>query len=113
MFARRNRLNENVDILRVLKKGVFFRGKGLNINYIPGSTPHIRCVFIVSRKVDLRATFRNKLKRKLGFVVENIIRNKIEKPFDIVVRVKPAMGVVNIVRLVDEFNDIILKVWKR
>lgn len=67
MLAAENRLRRAADIARVYKRGVYGAGQGyLSVKATPNNRPESRAVVVVGKKVDKRATVRNRIRRRLA-----------------------------------------------
>jgi ribonuclease P protein component len=65
MLAKNNRLNTDLEIKRLIRSGKTFFLPQLTFKYSANQDKDIKIGFIVSNKVDKRATKRNLLKRRL------------------------------------------------
>lgn len=84
MLNKRFRLNKEKDFQRVFKSRPVYEG-GLCVRAIFGNrSGEVRFGFIVSNKVEKRATKRNKLKRQLRAISATLIP-KLPKGQDIVI----------------------------
>jgi len=109
MLRKENRLSSG-SILAVLKKGRKIDDNGLRVSYITTSAPVSRCAFIISRKVDARATKRNEIKRKLSVVWWEFVSHRGEGNFDMVVLVKAQKGLINIGILTNNLGKVLERI---
>lgn len=88
MLPRKYRLAKEKDFKMLARKGTSFFVKELGIKYLKNNLPHSRFAFIVSNKIDQRATVRNKIKRRLREIIHQKL-GKIKKGLDILIITKP------------------------
>jgi ribonuclease P protein component len=69
MLPKNNRLKKKKDIERVFKKGRSFREDFLIFKTLENDLGYCRFAFIVSKKVSLKATERNKIRRRLSEII--------------------------------------------
>lgn len=65
MLAKAYRLQKDTEIKRLIRSGKTFFLPQMTIKYLAQTEPSIKIGFVVSNKIDKRATVRNKLKRRL------------------------------------------------
>ena len=84
MLARSLRLRENRDIVRVLKRGTSFRTPHLKIYTLTSRIAGPRAAVVISKKVDKRATVRNRNRRRVVEIVREMHPN-LKEHFDILI----------------------------
>ena len=89
MLSAEHRLRKEKDFERVFKKGKKIKGDSLYLKFAPNKLPESRFGFVVSKKVSLKATERNKIKRKLSEAVKDLLPF-LKKGFDVVLLVAPS-----------------------
>jgi len=87
MLARSQRLRNNRDILRVLKRGRFVRTPHLKIIILASRLPQLRAAAVISKKVDKRAVVRNRNRRRVIEVIR-INLPHLKAGFDILVYIQ-------------------------
>lgn len=88
MLPKKYRLTGQQNFKKIAKKGKCFFIKELKIKYLKNNLTHPRFAFVVSSKIDKRATVRNKIKRRLREIVFQNLK-KIKKNLDFLIIVKP------------------------
>ena len=88
MLAKINRLKKKADFDRVFKAGKGFKNGFLYFKIARNNLTVNRFGFIVGKKFSLKATLRNRVKRKITEVVR-IISPRLKKGADVVVIVLP------------------------
>ena len=83
-------LRKEKDFTLVVKKGKTIFSPEINFKFIKNNLKNSRFGFIVSTKIDKRATVRNKIKRRLREVIYQNLK-KIKTGFDIIILTKPAI----------------------
>lgn len=83
MLAKMYRLTDEKDFKKVFKSSKPFYVGNLNLRCVPNKKAVSRIGFIISNKIDKRATKRNELKRKMRAVVFPLI-SQINPRHDIV-----------------------------
>lgn len=108
MLPKVNRLKKNKDFERVFKKGRLLKEDFLILKTIPNDLKNSRFGFIVSQKVSKKAVLRNKIKRWLRVAVLSQLKkgDKIQKPADIVIIVKPGTDIKNFQEIEQAINKI-------
>ena len=89
MLSIQNRLKDKKDFDRVFKKSRPIFSKKLSIRFTVRTKRDLptRFGFIISNKIDKRATRRNALRRRLRAIVRSLI-SSIDPGYDVVVIVK-------------------------
>lgn len=108
MLPLKNRLKKNRDFQQIFKKGQFLREDFLTLKILPNGLKNSRFGFIISAKVSKKAVFRNKIKRWLKTAIL-LYLNKIQKPVDIIIIVKPGLEIKNF----QEVKKTIDKIFKK
>lgn len=85
MLARINRLSKTNDIVRVFKRGRFFKDSFLILKFFKNQLPVSRFAFVVSTKISKKASERNKIKRRLREAIRVNLKD-IKPGFDAVLR---------------------------
>ncbi len=78
MLPKNNRIQNKKDIDRVFKKGKGLKEDFLILKIIKNNSNKVRFAFIVSKKISLKASIRNKIKRKLSEITR--LKLKTIKP---------------------------------
>lgn len=87
MLSSANRLRKAYEINRVYKRGVYGAGEGyLSIKAAPSGRGVSRAVIVVAKKVDKRAVVRNRLRRRVSGVLEQLW-GTLPAGYDIVINV--------------------------
>lgn len=92
MLAKINRLKKKNDFDRVFKTGRGFKEGFLYFKLARNNLTINRFGFIVSKKFSLKATVRNRVKRKITEVIR-IISPRLKKGIDVVIIVLPGFQV--------------------
>jgi len=87
MLSKKFRLSKQ-DIERVYKRGKTFRDSFLVIRFLPNNSGHYRFATVIPKKVALKATQRNRLKRKTFAFLEEILKEVKIGNFDIILSFK-------------------------
>ena len=83
-YLKKYRLRKRSDFLRVQSGKRKFHGRHFLVIVEPGETADSRLGIVITRKVDSRAVYRNKLRRRIREVFR-LNRFRFIKNFDIVV----------------------------
>ncbi len=89
MLYAQNRLRKEKDFERVFKKGEKAKGDSLFLRFAENNLSQSRFGIVVSKKVSLKATERNRIKRKIGEAIREILPS-VKKGWDVVVLVAPS-----------------------
>jgi len=110
MLPKENRLTDDYDFRRVKRLGKSHPGPLFSLAAAPRKTKgQSRFCFVISKKIDKRATVRNRVKRLLrGAVRERL--EKIPDGFDIVFVVRPKIVGRSYEEINTEFDKILSKV---
>ena len=73
MLARNQRLRQNRDIVRILKRGQSWRTQHLKIYTLKSSLQQTRAAVVISKKVDKRAVVRNRNRRRVIEIVRELL----------------------------------------
>ena len=110
MLNKNNRLIKKNDFNNVFKKGRKYKLYGFKI-YLTvneNNLKHSRFGFIVSKKVFQKAVNRNKIKRRLRWVIRDSL-DKIRKGFDVVIIVIPGFKEENFPLIKKNINNLFQK----
>ena len=69
MLKKLNRLSKERDFTKVFKKARSFHGPNLTLKVVPNGNRASRFGFVISNKINKRATRRNAIKRRLRAIV--------------------------------------------
>jgi len=108
MLARINRLKKKADFDRVFKAGKGFKDGFLYFKIARNNLTVNRFGFIVGKKFSLKATLRNRVKRKIAEVIR-IISPRLEKGVDVVIVVLPGFQVNDIWELAGMVEELLRK----
>lgn len=88
-LSRKNRLTDKKTIGLVMRRGRRIVGKGLraHVGRVQAADSW-RASVIVSKKVDKRATVRNKLRRQTSEIIRQAMRSSV-KPSDVIIYLEP------------------------
>ena len=84
MLAKINRLRKTEQIQGVFKKGRFCQNDFFVLRAVAKNSGSLRVAFIVSNKIDKRATARNKIRRRMREIIRAAFL-EIKKEFDLVI----------------------------
>lgn len=101
MLARSLRLRQNRDIVRVLKRGRSWRTANLKIYVLSSRIAGPRTSVVISKKVDKRATVRNRNRRRVVEIVREMYPN-LQVHFDILIYINTNLEGVKPAALQDE-----------
>ncbi len=88
MLAKIHRLQQQKDVLQVIRKGRKAYVDHFLVRSLPNDREHNRFCFVVSNKVSKKAAHRNVLKRRMREAIRKNVP-KIKGNFDIVIGVNP------------------------
>ena len=91
MLSSVSRLKKKKDFERVFKKGEGFKEDFLYLKFLKNNLKNSRFGVIVSKKFSLKATARNKIKRKIREIIK-IKLPQIKKEVDAAIVVLPGLG---------------------
>jgi ribonuclease P protein component len=111
MLPREKRLTNTRDYKRVYQKGSFFSAQLCNINYIANKTSTSRLGVVVNKKVSLKSTVRNKIKRRFREVSREFY-DLLPPGFDVVVTLKPGAEKAEFKEIEKEIKAVFEKVAK-
>ncbi len=109
MLPKKYRLTKENDFKIIVKQGKSFFIKELGIKYFKNNLDYSRFGFIVSTKIDKRATVRNKIKRRLREIVYQNL-SKIKPGFDILILTKPEIKNLDFLQLKEKLEKIFKKI---
>lgn len=75
MFQKSNRLRNNKEIQKTLRKGAGFRTPFFNVKFLK-SDEKFKITVIVSKKISKLAVKRNRLKRIFRASIKNVLKKK-------------------------------------
>jgi ribonuclease P protein component len=101
MLASNYRLKKPRDITRVFKRGRYGGSGAIQVKTAPNSIEHSRLVIVVSKKVSKKAVVRNRLRRRVSGVVEQLWATVIPG-YDIVITVREDVSALDTKSLADE-----------
>ncbi len=90
MFFKKKRLTKNKDFDNVFKNGFSSFDNVLGVKAVKNNFSFFRFGIIVSIKVSKKAVERNKIKRQIRAIIQNITKEK-EKGYDVVIITQPAI----------------------
>ena len=105
MLPRRHRLSRQRHIRAVLRAGRRHQGVFMTVRRQASNTSEAHITFVVSRRVDKRATVRNKIKRRLRSVVAPLLPTL--QRLDLVVVTHPAATKATFSELKKELQDLL------
>ncbi len=109
MLAKKYRLQ----IQSVLNKsGRTFRGRSFLIKAFPNSEVFNRFGVVISKKVDKKATGRNKIKRLVLDFVKSFVLSEGGKKNDILIIISPAMIKMEKADIIKELDESLRKIIK-
>lgn len=108
MLPRKYRLAKEKDFKTLAKNGGFSFTKELGIKYLKNNLNFSRFGFVVSNKIDKRATVRNKIKRRLREIVYQNL-DKFKLSFDILILTKPAIKNLDFWQMKKKLEDLFKK----
>jgi len=91
MLARAQRLTSEQDYARVYRRGRRFRSSSFNCSVLPVPGP-TRLGIVVSKKVSLKATVRNRYKRWLSASCRELKTLIPKQGYHLVLSVSPSIG---------------------
>ena len=91
MLAAANRLRATRDITRVYRQGRYGGGGALSLKARRNGLSLTRVVVVVAKKVDKRAVVRNRLRRRVVGVLEQLW-DQVPTGYDIVISVHEPFG---------------------
>lgn len=108
MLPTKNRLRKKIDIEKVFKNGKSYREKFLILKIIKNNLTESRFGFSISQKISKKAVVRNKIKRLLNAVLQEIIKKeKINKTIDCLLIVIPGWEI----KKIEEIKGVIKKIF--
>lgn len=106
MLPLRNRLKKERDFENIFKNGGSFKSGFLYVRVISNNLILSRFGFIISKKVSLKATERNKTRRRLREIIRKILPD-IKKGYDVALIVQPKIN--NNYDALEKLTDILLR----
>ncbi|MFH1582335.1 MAG: ribonuclease P protein component [bacterium] len=89
MALQNNRLQKRKDIDLVFKKGKTFKEELLLLKILKTNLDASRFAFVISQKVSKKANIRNKLRRRLKAIIQNLLEEKKNRSRDILIIALP------------------------
>jgi len=74
-FRKHNRLQKSSIIQLICKKGASWKTPFFHIKFLPSQLGKSKIAIITSKKIDKRAVYRNKIRRRISSCFENLITN--------------------------------------
>lgn len=90
MLPKIHRLTKKKDFDQVFKRGESVKNDFLLCKMLKNQLPESRFGFVVSKKVSMKATIRNKAKRRLRDAVFSVLK-EIKKPADVIIIALPSI----------------------
>ncbi len=90
MLTKENKLSREKDFKEIFRKGKTFKQDCLVVRFIFNNKENSRFGFVVSLKISKKAIERNKIKRRLKYIIKKNLLN-IKKGFDIVIITLPGI----------------------
>lgn len=109
MLPKERRIRNSRDYKRVYQRGSFFADGFFSINFLPNRLSFSRLGIVVNRKIDLRATVRNKIKRRFREASKNIY-NLLPKGYDIVITIKKPAKEIDFIQIETSLKDALKKI---
>jgi len=75
VFAQKNRLRKNEEVLHTIKKGVNFKTSFFNVKFLK-TNEDFKITVVVSKKISKKAVERNRIKRILRASIQNFLNKK-------------------------------------
>ncbi len=85
-MQKKNRILKNEDFIRLVKKGKCIKSENASFFYLKNSFNYSRVGITVSKKVSKLAVVRNKIKRRIRFIIMTKFNMKL--PIDLVIITK-------------------------
>ncbi len=85
-MQKKNRILKNEDFIRIIKKGKIVKSENASFFYLKNSFNYPRVGITVSKKVSKLAIIRNKVKRRIRFIM--MTKLNMELPIDLVIIAK-------------------------
>lgn len=92
MLAKKYRLNKEIDINKVLKRGKNYFSPIFNLKILENNLSNSRFCIIISTKISKKSVVRNRAKRQLSNIIYNNLFN-ISQNHDFVILTKPAVTI--------------------
>lgn len=108
MLPQIHRLIKEKDFKILARRGKSFFIKELGIKYLKNNLTHPRFGFIVSNKIDKRATVRNKIKRRLREIVHQNIK-RVKPGFDFLFLTNPEIKNLDFWQIKEKLEEILEK----
>ncbi len=86
MLAKHNRLTDKKQISLIFKTGKRIHGSFFSLIFLPSIDNKFKAVFLIAKKVSIKATRRNRMRRVLSEAVRQIQKEKNLPGINLVVR---------------------------
>lgn len=106
MLPKLYRLRGQKNFKTIAEKGRSIFLKEIGLKYLKNNLPYSRFAFIVSTKVEKKATFRNKIKRRLREIIQQNLK-KIKPGFDILIITRPEIKNLNFWQIKEKLEKIL------
>jgi len=108
MLPKLYRLRKERDFKILVQQGKSFFLKELGLKYLKNNLDYSRFGFVVSTKIDKRATVRNKIKRRLREIIYQNLK-KIKLGFDILILTRPEIKKLDFRQIKEILEKIFIK----
>lgn len=109
MLPKENRLSKKKDFDNVFARAKTFKGDFLVVKLVENGLLASRFGFVVSKKVSTKAVARNKVKRRLRKIIEDVFV-EIKKPVDVVFITLPGIQKLEFAKLQEVAENILKKI---
>ncbi len=111
MVPQKNRLG-SLFFKNLFKKGIIIDSQSFSLKYVKGQGEEFKISVVISKKVSLKATERNFLKRRfLSVLMEQ--KNLLKQGFSYILYPKKGSNLVSRERLFQEINEKILVIYEQ
>jgi len=87
MFPKERRIRNSKEFKRIYQRGSFFGGDLLSINFLANRLSFSRLGIVVNRKIEPKATKRNKIKRRFREAARKLYEG-LPAGYDIIITIK-------------------------
>lgn len=112
MLPREKRLTDTRDFKRVYQKGSFFKARLANANFLPNRMSVARLGIVVGKKISLKATVRNKVKRRFREVSKKLY-DLLPAGYDVILTVKSGAEKAEFAEIEKELKEVLSGVAKK
>lgn len=88
MLPMSNRLTKSKDFKRVFEKGRYLKGHSLALKFEKNGLDKSRFGFVVGLKVSKKSATRNRTKRQLRAIIQDMLK-KIKNGYDVIIVARP------------------------